>query len=61
MIPIQQEFDIITIKQMCENAGFRIFKDKIVACDNGSSGDASKCAVELVRQVQFMLLSREAE
>ena len=53
-------FEPETIELMLTNAGFKVFGDKIVAADLGQSGLATKCAIDLIRQVELMLLAREA-
>lgn len=39
------------IEVLLKQAGFRVFGDKIVAGDNGSSGNATVCAQKLINLV----------
>jgi hypothetical protein len=39
------------IKELVEQAGFRVFGDKIVAADQGSSGLATDCSQRLIELV----------
>jgi hypothetical protein len=36
------------VLELCKKAGFKIFGNRIVAADNGSSGEATRCARKLV-------------
>lgn len=49
------------IKKLLINSGFKVFKidgkDKIVAADGGSSGDATVCAQRLVENVISICLN----
>lgn len=39
------------VLELCREAGFKIFKNRIVAADGGSSGEATQCARKLVELV----------
>lgn len=47
------------VLEVCRQAGFKIFGNRIVAADNGSSGEATQCARKLVELV--LELSEETE
>lgn len=46
------------IQELLKAAGFYIYGKKIVAADNGSSGDASKCAKKLIQLVVQEIVSK---
>lgn len=55
---IEDEISYDDMIALCKSSQFKIFNNRIVAADNGSSGDASKCALELIRKVQQFLINR---